>query len=118
MSKRYLFVLRKPSHTGITSQEMLDVILTSAAFDQAVSVLLLDDAVFHLKKSQRASAQNKDMAALFQALELYDVHDIYVETESLQERGLTVNELNLSVQQCTRKDVNHLMRQFDVLFAG
>jgi tRNA 2-thiouridine synthesizing protein C len=50
--KSYLFVLRKPAHSGVQVQEMLDIILTTAAFDQPVSILLLDDGVFHLKNGQ------------------------------------------------------------------
>ena len=50
--KSYLFVLQKPAHSGAYAQEMLDIILTTAAFDQAVSILLLDDGVFQLKKGE------------------------------------------------------------------
>jgi len=53
--KSYLFILRKPAHSGAHVQEMLDIILTTAAFDQKVSILLIDDAVFQLKKGQHPS---------------------------------------------------------------
>ena len=54
MMKTFLFVLRKPSYSGLYVQEMLDIILTTAAFEQNVTILLLDDAVFHLKNHQNA----------------------------------------------------------------
>ncbi|MGZ5051456.1 MAG: sulfurtransferase complex subunit TusC [Methylobacter sp.] len=117
--KRYLFVLRKPPHSGAQVQEMLDIILTTAAFDQHVSLLLLDDGVFQLKDNQHPEiAGLKDTAAIFKALEIYDVNDIYTEVESLQERGLKPGDLNLPVQEIYRKDVAELMQRFDVVFPG
>lgn len=117
--KSYLFVLRKPAHSGAYVQEMLDIILTVAVFDQQVALLLLDDGVFQLKKGQRADAAGlKATAAIYQALAIYDVNTVYVEAESLQERGLTPDDLDLPVLVCSRKDIAALMQGFDVLFAG
>ena len=117
--KSYLFVLRKPAHSGAHVQEMLDIILTTAAFDQMASILLLDDGVFQLKNGQHPeNVGMKDTAAIFNALEIYDVNDIYTEVESLQERGLTRSDLCLPIQAFYRKDIAGLMKQFDVVFAG
>jgi tRNA 2-thiouridine synthesizing protein C len=117
--KRYLFVLRKPPHSGARVQEMLDIVLTTAAFDQPVSLLLLDDAVFQLKKGQQPESSGmKDTAAIFKTLEIVEVKDIYVETESLQERGLSPSDLCLPVHELPRKDASRLMKQYDVVFAG
>ncbi len=117
--KKILFVLRNPAHSGALLQEMLDIILTVAAFDQPVGILLLDDAVFQLKNGQHPEKLGmKNTAAVFKALELYDVKDIYIETESIQERGLQQNQLCLPVVMLPRKDIAGLMKQFDVVFAG
>jgi len=117
--KSFLFVLRKPAHSGAYVQEMLDIILTTAAFDQKVGILLLDDGVFQLKNGQNLEITGmKDTAAIFNALKIYDVNDIYTEVESLQERGLKPLDLSLPVQEFYRKDIAGLMKQFDVVFAG
>ncbi|UOA08886.1 sulfurtransferase complex subunit TusC [Methylobacter sp. S3L5C] len=117
--KSYLFVLRKPAHSGAYVQEMLDIILITAAFDQKVSILLLDDGVFQLKKGQYPEKIGmKDTSAIFNALEIYDVNDIYTEVESLEERGLTCSDLCLPVQSLYRKDINGLMERFDIVFPG
>lgn len=117
--KNYLFVLRKPAHSGALVQEMLDTILTTAAFDQKVSILLLDDGVFQLKNGQHPeSAGMKDTAAIFKALEIYEINTIYTEVESLLERGLKSADLCLPVQAFYRKDIAGLMKRFDVVFAG
>lgn len=119
MIKRFLFVLRKASYDGIYVQEMLDIILTTAAFDQEVSILLLDDAVFHLNANQ--NPQNliyKNIAKLFEILPTMDVNNIFVETESLLERGLNVEMLTQSVYLKPRATIGNFMTQFDIIFGG
>lgn len=119
MTKRYLFVLRKAAHSGSYLQDMLDMILTTAAFEQSVSVLLLDAAVFHLKRGQQAGGQGlKDTAATFCVLPVYEVNAIYAETESLQDYGLSCADLLLPVRELPRCALGDFMQQFDVLVAG
>lgn len=105
-----------PPHNGIELQEKLDVILTTAAFDQKVALLFLDDGVFQLKKGQQAEKTGlKDTLSIFNALELYEVNDLFIEKESLQERGLDLADFSLPLEACCRKDVNVLMKGFDVI---
>jgi tRNA 2-thiouridine synthesizing protein C len=117
--KPFLFILRKPPHSGAFVQEMLDIILTTAAFDQPTSLLLLDDAVFQLKNGQQpARFGMKETAPIYHALEIYEVKHIYAEVESLEERGLKPADLCLPVQSVYRKEVSNLMRRHQVLFSG
>lgn len=114
--KKYLFVLRRMPHSGNHVQEALDMLLTTAAFDQQVSALFADDGVLQLKSGQNPAALGlNDTAAVFRALELYDVNALYVEIESLQDRGLEIGDLILPVQAIHRGDVNQLMRQHDIV---
>ncbi|MCQ8102669.1 sulfurtransferase complex subunit TusC [Methylomonas sp. SURF-2] len=114
--KKYLFVMRHPPHVGSHVQETLDQILTTAAFDQAVSVLFLDDGVFQLKTRQNPQDMVlKNTGAIFTALELYEVKDVFVEAESLLDRGLSAAELILPVLTVARADVNALIRRHDVV---
>jgi tRNA 2-thiouridine synthesizing protein C len=117
--KSYLFVLRSAPHSGFALQEMLDIILITAAFEQKVALLLLDDAVFALKEYQQPEKQAiKDTAAIFKVLEIYDVQDIFLEAQSLQERGLTVADLSLPVQEIQRENIAALMQQYEIVFSG
>lgn len=117
--KKYLFTLQKSSYSGLYVQEMIDIILTTAAFEQDVTILLLDDAVFHLKNHQNAiNSAYKNTATLFSMLPTMDVNAIFVETQSLVERGLSKNELSLPVQEVSRKEVTAFMSQFDLIFSG
>ncbi|MCK4494301.1 MAG: sulfurtransferase complex subunit TusC [Methylococcales bacterium] len=117
--KKYLFVLRHAPYHGLHAQEMLDVVLTVAAFEQPVALLVLDDAVFQLKQTQQTQKKTyKNLGAVFKALEIYDINDIYVETESLVERGLSANDLLLPIQSCSRSAIAHLIRQYDLIFSA
>jgi len=117
--KKYLFVLRKPAHSGAFVQEMLDIILTTAAFDQAVSVLWLDAGVFALKVHQQPEVYGfKDTAASLAALALYDVTDLYTEAETLAEYGLVADDLALPVQVLPRQGIAAFMQGFEVIFSA
>ena len=116
MTKTFLFVMRKPAHSGAFVRETLDIVLTTAAFDQTVSLLLLDDAVFNLKRGQHVGLGLRDTAAMFEALPLYEVNNIYVEYESLLERGMQGQDFILPVQAIARTAVSAFLAQFDVIF--
>lgn len=113
--KNFLFVLRKASYDGLYVQEMIDIILTTAAFEQTVSVLLLDDAIFHLKSNQTA---HKNTATLFELLATMDVTEIFVEKESLETSGLNPQMLTQKIQMKTRATICEFMSKFDIVFAG
>ncbi|MDA1342431.1 MAG: sulfurtransferase complex subunit TusC [Proteobacteria bacterium] len=117
--KKILFALRKPPHSGAYVQEMLDIIMTVAAFDQEVSIILLDNAVFQLKKQQQPELANlKATAAIYKALPLFGINDLYTETESLQERGLNVASLEESVIAIPRAKIGDFFKQFDLVLTG
>ncbi|WP_446811626.1 sulfurtransferase complex subunit TusC [Methylomonas sp. 2BW1-5-20] len=114
--KRYLFIMRRPPHCGSHLQETLDVILTAAAFDQQVALLFADEAVLQLKTHQGADGMAlKDTLAIFKALQIYDVNDLYVEQESLHAAGLDTDNLILPVSILPRREIKHLMRGYDVI---
>jgi tRNA 2-thiouridine synthesizing protein C len=114
--KRYLFIMRRSPYSGAHLQETLDAILTAAAFDQHVALLFVDDAVWQLKNQQQpAGSDLKNTSAIFQALQIYDVNDLYVEQESLQAAGLTSTDLILPVVSLPRAEVSGLMRTYDLI---
>jgi len=113
--KSYLFVMRHLPHFTSRVQETLDQMLTTAAFDQTVSVLFIDDGVFQLKQGQDPENMAlKNTAAMFLALEMYEINNLYVEAESLAERGLSVTELILPAKVIPRESVSGLLKQQDV----
>ena len=53
MAKKFLFILGTAPVSGVQVQETLDQILTTAAMEQSVSLLFLDDGVFQLVRNQQ-----------------------------------------------------------------
>jgi tRNA 2-thiouridine synthesizing protein C len=119
MPKKFLFVLRRPPGSGLRARETLDMILTAAAFDQSVSLLLLDDGVWQIKKNQMPEVAGLfPVAPLFEALDLYDVEAVWVERESLEERGLSEADLTIPVRLLARGEVAALAGARDVVIGG
>lgn len=93
-SKRFLYVNRKAPHGTVYALESLEVVLIGAAFEQDVSLAFLDDGVFQLVKKQVTTGIGvKNFAPTYRALGDYDVKKLFVERESLEERGLTEDDL-------------------------
>ena len=89
-----MYVNRSAPHGTIYAHEGLEVVLVGAAFDQEVSMAFVGDGVFQLKQAQDTKAiGTKNFASAYRALADYDVTQLYIEMESLEERGLTVEDL-------------------------
>ena len=92
--KKFMYVNRKAPYGTIYALEALEVVLIGAAFDQDVSLAFLDDGVFQLIEGQNTDGIGmKNFSPAFRALGDYDVTKLYVEKESLEERGLTADDL-------------------------
>ncbi|MDV7145419.1 sulfurtransferase complex subunit TusC [Tropicimonas sp. TH_r6] len=93
-TKKFLYVNRKAPYGTIYALESLEVVLIAAAFDQDVSLAFLDDGVFQLTKGQDTDGIGvKNFSPTFRALGDYEVTKLYVEKESLDERGLEPSDL-------------------------
>ncbi len=92
--KKLMYVNRKAPYGTIYALESLEVVLIGAAFDQQVSLAFVDDGVYQLTRSQNTDGIGmKNFSPTYAALGDYDVRHIYVERESLEARGLTVEDL-------------------------
>lgn len=108
--------MRHFPHFSSHVQETLDQLLTTAAFDQTVSLLFIDNGVSQLKAQQNSESMPlKNTAAIFQVLDVYAIHNLYVEAESLSAKGLNESDLILPVKLIRRAAVNDLMQQHAVL---
>ena len=114
--KRFMFVNRKAPYGTVYALESLETVLISAAFDQDVSVVFMDDGVYQLKKEQdTAGIGMKNFSPTYRALEGYDVEKLYVEKESLDARGLTADDLVVPVEVLSSKELSKIMEQQDVI---
>ena len=92
--RKFLYVNRRMPYGTIYALEALEVVLITAAFEQDVSLAFIDDGVYQLKKGQDTKGIGmKNFSPTYNALGDYDIHKIYVEQESLEERGMSVADL-------------------------
>lgn len=94
VSKSFVFINRKAPYGTIYALEALEVVLIAGAFEQQVKLVFMDDGVYQLTRDQNpAGIGMKNFSKTFGALDDYDVEQIFVDTESLNLRGLDANDL-------------------------
>lgn len=119
VTKRFLYVNRKAPHGTVYALEVLEMILIAAMFEQDVHVAFLDDGVFQLRKGQTPTVlEMKDFSKTYRALEDYGVEKIYLEKESMEERGLSPDDLIIPAAVVDRKYIASLMDSMDVVLSA
>jgi tRNA 2-thiouridine synthesizing protein C len=117
-SKKFMFVNRTAPYGTVYALESLEVVLITAAFDQDVSLVFIDDGVWQLKKGQQTKGiEAKNFSPTYRALEGYDVEKLYVERESLEARGLTEEDLIVDVSVLPSAELGALMARQDVVLS-
>ena len=116
--KKFMFVNRKAPYGTVYALEALEVVLISAAFDQDVSMVFIDDGVYELVKGQNTKATGmKNFSPAYRALEGYDIEKLYVDQESLEARGLTTENLLVPVEVLNAAQMAELMDQQDIVIS-
>lgn len=116
--KKFMFVNRTAPYGTVYALESLEVVLISAAFDQDVSLVFVEDGVFQLKKGQQTKGiETKNFSPTYRALEGYDVEKLYVERESLAARGLAEADLVVDVTVLSSTELGKLMDEQDVVLS-
>ena len=114
--KKIMHVMRHAPHGTIYTYEGLEMILIMAAYEQDLSVAFIGDGVYALKKDQTTAAIGiKGFAKTFMALDGYDVEKLYVDQLSLEERGLTEDDLLVKVEVLGSGEIGKLMNEQDVV---
>jgi tRNA 2-thiouridine synthesizing protein C len=130
--KKFMYLNRRAPYGTIYAWESLEVVLIGAAFDQDVSLAFIDDGVYQLVDGQDTTgADMKNFSPTYQALGDYEVTKLYVEKESLEQRGLTLDDLmpltyededddwaeKDSIRVVSRSELADIMEEQDVLFS-
>lgn len=96
-TKKFMYLNRKAPYGTVYALESLEVVLIAAAFEQDVSLAFIDDGVYQITKGQKTSVDGgigmKNFSNTYHALGDYDINKMYVSKESLDERGLTQDDL-------------------------
>ena len=130
--KKFMYMNRKSPYGTVYALESLEVVLIAAAFDQDVSLVFADDGVYQLTNNQSTEEIGmKNFSPTYSALGDYDINKIYIEKESLEERGLTLDDLQAltyededddwaekdSIRLVSRAELAEVIDQQDVVFS-
>ena len=130
VKKHFMFVNRRAPYGSIYAQEVLEMVLISAAFEQHAAIVFIDDGVFQIKKGQDTKALGmKNFSPTYGVVEMEkqdaeEDHDmdmvwrIIVEKESLEARGLDADDLIVGVEVLGTDELSALMDVQDVVLCG
>lgn len=104
-------IINKSAPYGNSSgQESLDMALAMSNFAQDVSLFFIEDGVLQLLTSQSPTTIDaKAYFKAFKALEFYDIENIYVCKQSLQQRGINSEQLCIPVTLIELEDLGDLL---------
>lgn len=90
-----ILVLQRSAPYGSSlAREGLDFVLTSAAYDQNISILFLSDGILQLSVNQNSKAIGlKNHKGALDVLPLYDIENLYAIEEDILERGIKPEQL-------------------------
>ncbi|WP_371372214.1 sulfurtransferase complex subunit TusC [Thalassotalea aquiviva] len=102
-------------HAGI-GKEALDAALILASYELKVSMFFIGDGVYQIQKNQLPQEiSHKDYVATFQALEFYDIEDIYICKASLQARQLSEQSVFEHANIVAPADIKQSLADCDVV---
>ena len=114
VNMHYLYLLRQPPYQSSLAREALDMVLATAAFDQQVSLLFINDGVFQLQNTQQAERlEQKNISKTLQALALYEVESVYYCQASVAQRGLDITALYSAAKALKLEACQALMSKAD-----
>lgn len=116
MKKKILVLQKQAPYGSSLARDGLDYVLTSAAYDQDISIAFIAEGVWQLVSGQHPEGiGQKSQSAALEVLSLYDVEDLYVCEEDLSERHLMLDQLAVQVQPLTRKQITQLIHEQDAV---
>lgn len=116
-SPRFLFLVHCPPLPVLRMQETLDRILTVAAYDLYVSVIFLDDGVYHVVKAGTAREHaGPSWLASLRTLELCEISQVLVDRTSLSDRGFGEHDVAIAAEVVDCDRVRSCLAEHNRLF--
>ncbi|WP_417617836.1 sulfurtransferase complex subunit TusC [Oceanisphaera sp.] len=109
------FIFRTPPHGSAAGREGLDAVLATSALSEDIGVFFVDDGVYQLLQGQAPGAiLGRDYAPAFGLLELYDVDNVYVCSQSLAERDLQPGQLTIAAHPLSASEWQQQLADYNV----
>lgn len=118
VTKKIGILLRHSPYGNNLTLEVLDAVLTSAAYDQSLSLIFMGDGIFQLLKEQSPQAiEHKSIEKKLASFAIYDIDQVYVCAYSLQQRQLTAASLSIAVTILEEHELSELIHQQETLLS-
>ncbi|WP_134017919.1 sulfurtransferase complex subunit TusC [Modicisalibacter xianhensis] len=113
-----LVMLRHSPHGSSWLREGLDVALVGAALGRKVHLLFLGDGVQALIAGQTSGPLGqKGTHPTLDMLEMYDIDALLVDGESLAQRGLTIDDLQLPVSLVDAASLPRILAEHSPIYS-
>ncbi|MHB1679181.1 MAG: sulfurtransferase complex subunit TusC [bacterium] len=114
---KIMFLCKTAPYGTIYEQEAIEAMIMFSAYEQDISVAFIGDGVLSLKKGQNPSLINiKNFSQTYLVIiDDFEVSHLYVEKESLEERGMKEEDLLTEVEVLQRADLIHRMDEMKVI---
>ena len=113
------FLFRAAPHGNAISREGLDALLAATAFcdEEEIGVFFIDDGVLNLLDEQKPELLlQKDFIRTFKLLDLYDIEQRFVCTDSLDQYNLQTEQLIISAKRIDRTSLINKLSQAEKVF--
>ena len=113
------FLFRTAPHGNAISREGLDALLAATAFcdEEEIGVFFIDDGVLNLLNGQNPELLlQKDFIRTFKLLDLYDIEQRFVCTDSLDQYNLNTEQLIISAEKIDRTSLINKLSQAEKVF--
>lgn len=113
------FLFRTAPHGNAISREGLDALLAATAFcdEEEIGVFFIDDGVLNLLDGQNPELLlQKDFIRTFKLLDLYDIGQRFVCTDSLDQYNLQTEQLIISAEKIDRTSLINKLSQAEKVF--
>ncbi|MBS6190567.1 MAG: sulfurtransferase complex subunit TusC [Haemophilus parainfluenzae] len=113
------FLFRTAPHGNAISREGLDALLAATAFcdEEEIGVFFIDDGVLNLLDGQNPELLlQKDFIRTFKLLDLYDIEQRFVCTDSLDQYNLNTEQLIISAEKIDRTSLINKLSQAEKVF--
>jgi tRNA 2-thiouridine synthesizing protein C len=111
--EKVIVMLRKAPYGSVYSAEAFRTIMGIGVFEMDICVAFIDDGVYALVKDQHP--EKLDMKPLgdgFPMLKDFDVNRFVVDEQSLQERGLTAEDLVLDAEIVSSEQFAQIINEY------
>lgn len=117
--KTLLCVVSQAPYANSQSLELLETAMVAAVFDMKVSLLFRGEGLWALLDNQDgALLGQRTLSKVLLALPDYDINDIFVCSESANDKRIDTSHLTLPVKQLNTTEQAQLISQQDVVMGA